>query len=88
MLANLIERTSVWISLVRVTFPFIAAKKKPPLKMGSGERVVLLTVSLLYFCHSPPLPSSPRLSLPAVGNMWWRRVSCCHAVLLGNKASV
>lgn len=82
MWANQNESTSLWISLIRVTFPFIAAKK--PLKMGSSESVVLLTVSLLCFCHSPPLLAS----LPAVGNMWWRCVSCCHAVLLGNKALV
>lgn len=62
-----------------------SSKKKTPIKNGirwkscSSHCVFTLFLSL---------PSSPRLSLPAVGNMWWRRVSCCHAVLLGNKASV
>lgn len=44
----------------------------------------LLTVYFLCFWHSPPLCAS----LPAVGNAWWRCVSCCRAILLGNKALV
>lgn len=46
---------------------------------------ISFTTAFLCFCHSPPLCAS----LLTVGNACvWRCVSCCRAILLGNKALV